>query len=71
MLHELCLGREFFEGLVRYDAQIAAAVARAGCPYCSGPLHRADYERKPRGGRIAEAGEAFDRGFSLCCGRAG
>ena len=38
MLHELCLEREFFEELVRYDAHIAATVAESGCPYCAGPL---------------------------------
>jgi len=29
------------------------------------------YERKPRGGYIAEAGEAFGLRYSLCCGREG
>src|SRR5271157_4368665 len=36
-----------------------------------GPLHRSDYDRKPRGALIAPAGEAFVRRFSLCCGREG
>jgi hypothetical protein len=71
MSHELYFGREFFEKLVEFDARIAVQVAESGCPYCGGPLHRADYDRKPRGGRIAEAGEAFGRRFSLCCGRPG
>jgi hypothetical protein len=30
------------------DARIAAAVARAGCLFCRGPLHVANYYRKPR-----------------------
>lgn len=34
---------------------------------CGGRLHRGDYSRKPRGGLLAMAGEAFTRRFSLCC----
>jgi len=57
--------------LAEVDLGIAEAVAAARCPHCGGPLHRADYERKPRGALIAAAGEAFTRRFSLCCGRPG
>ena len=71
MFHELRLGREFFEQLVFVDAQIAAAVAAGGCQACGGPLHRGDYNRKPRGALFAAAGEAFVVRFSLCCGRDG
>lgn len=46
-------------------------VAAGGCPACGGPLHRSDYERKPRGAQIAPEGEASVRRFSLCCGREG
>jgi hypothetical protein len=53
------------------DAKIAMRVAAERCQRCGGPLHRADYERKPRGGLIGEAGEAFGRRYSLCCGREG
>lgn len=42
----------------------------AGLPFCGGPLHSADYERKPRGGP-ADLAEAFEVRLSLCCGRAG
>jgi len=38
---------------------------------CDGPLHRSDYDRKPRGALIAPAGEEYVRRFSLCCGREG
>lgn len=37
-------------------------------PYCEGPLHCADYLRKPRGGP-PDLEEAFEVRFSLCCGR--
>jgi hypothetical protein len=71
MWHEENPEREFFERLVEIDERIAMAVAAARCPRCGGPLHRANYERKPRGGLIGQAGEAFTRRYSLCCGREG
>jgi hypothetical protein len=71
MLHESALEEEFFGSLFEFDERMADEVARSGCPLCGGPLHRSDYERKPRGGAIAEAGEAFTLRHSLCCGRQG
>lgn len=62
---------EFFEGLTAIDRAIVERAAQQPCPDCGGPLHRGDYPRKPRGGRIAAAAEAFSRRFSLCCGREG
>lgn len=71
MLHDLALKEEFFACLAELDARIAREVAAAGCPSCGGPLHQANYERKPRGGEVAVAGEAFTLRHSLCCGREG
>jgi hypothetical protein len=71
MLHDLRLEEEFFAMLARLDGEIARQVAVAGCPRCGGPLHQANYERKPRGGRLATAGETFTLRHSLCCGREG
>lgn len=71
MSHELRLGEEWFASLEEIDRRIAEAVAAAGCRHCGGPLHQGNYERKPRGGSIAEAGEAFTLRYSLCCGRQG
>ena len=65
------LGIEFFEGLTAIDARIVERAAAEKCRDCGGPLHRGDYPRKPRGGLIAPASEAFGRRFSLCCGRDG
>lgn len=62
---------EFFEGLVAIDEAIVERAAEEPCRDCGGPLHRGDYPRKPRGGEVAAAAEAFDRRFSLCCGREG
>ena len=71
MLDDLDLGGEFFGLLVRADEAVMRRVAAEGCAECDGPLHRSDYDRKPRGALIAPAGEAFVRRFSLCCGREG
>jgi hypothetical protein len=71
MVHESGLGWEFFAALTAWDEQIAAEVAAGGCPRCGGPLHRADYARKPRGALQAAAAEAFTLRHSLCCGREG
>ena len=51
MVDQIPLDREFFSLLEQEDARIAEQVAAAGCPECGGPLHRSDYERKPRGGQ--------------------
>jgi hypothetical protein len=62
---------EFFEGLVAIDEAIVERAAAEPCRDCGGPLHRGDYPRKPRGGRLAIEAESFTRRFSLCCGREG
>lgn len=71
MWHDVVLGREFFAALVAIDAEIAQRARAAGCLRCGGPLHAGHFERKPRGGRIAAAGEDFSLRFSWCCGREG
>jgi hypothetical protein len=65
------VGIEFFEGLTAIDMAIVERAAQEPCRDCGGPLYRGDYPRKPRGGEIAALAEAFDRRFSLCCGRDG
>jgi hypothetical protein len=47
--------------LEKVDADLAQEVCQQGCVYCGGKLHRADYERKPRGG------PEWDRRYSFCC----
>jgi hypothetical protein len=71
MFDQINFGIEFFEGLERADAEIAAAVRAGNCQVCGGRLHRGDYDRKPRGGVVAAAGETQVRRFSFCCGREG
>lgn len=52
--------------LLQIDGDLATRTRKLGCPRCGGPLHRADYPRKPRG-----IGANDRRRFSLCCGREG
>ena len=55
----LFLDAELFELLTVHDEAIAHQVAASGCSECHGPLYRGDYDRKPRGGVIAQEGEEF------------
>lgn len=50
--------------LEKVDADLAQETAQAGCLYCAGKLHRADYDRKPRGG------PQWDRRYSFRCAQA-
>ena len=68
MLDDLVMKREAFAELFEFDALISRSVAAGGCPHCGGPLHQSNYDRKPRGGAIAGAGESFTLRHSLCCG---
>jgi hypothetical protein len=69
MMPGAVLGVEFFDRLREFDELIAAKVADSRCPHCDGPLHRANYQRKPRGGLLAGAGLMLRH--SLCCGTRG
>jgi hypothetical protein len=71
MFDRIELGSEFFEGLLAVDVAIVQAANGRGCRFCGGRLHRGDYPRKPRGGLIGRAAEAFKRRFSLCCSEEG
>lgn len=55
---------------LRNRSKIGRADKERRLPYCGGPLHFANYQRKPRGGP-PELQEAFEIRFSLCCGREG
>lgn len=70
-MDELVLGREFFLMLEQADERIVQQAVAAGCAVCGGPLHHADFARKPRGALVAPEGEEFVKRFSLCCGREG
>jgi hypothetical protein len=62
---------EFLEALTECDRTVMDGVRREGCQFCGGPLHRGDFERKPRFALLGVEAESFDTRFSLCCGSEG
>jgi hypothetical protein len=70
MLPELLKKTSLFSLLYQIDLDLAKQSREQGCPYCQGPLHQANYDRKPWG--IAEDIPHEQRvRQSLCCGREG
>lgn len=67
MISELLNKTSFFHLLHRIDLDFSEQCKRKGCPYCNGPLHQANYIRKPRGGPTGLPEELSIR-HSLCCG---
>ncbi len=67
MLPELLQTTNLFSLLHRIDIDLAKQQKLAGCPFCGGPLHHSNYQRKPRGGPDTLSDEIGIR-FSLCCG---
>jgi hypothetical protein len=53
--------QELHQLLEKVDADLAQEACQKGCLYCRGKLHRADYDRKPRGG------PQWERRYSYCC----
>ena len=54
--------------LFQIDQQIAEQVRSSGCQRCSGgPLHVANYPRKPRGEHRDVLGPQYERRLSFCC----
>jgi len=51
--------------LEKVDWDLAEQAHQQGCLFCGGKLHRADYDRKPRGG------PEWDYRYSFCCAREG
>jgi len=65
--HEVLHDPIFFRFLSRIDAEFAAETRAGRCPACEGPLHVADYPRKPRGCPAAVR-EEYSRRLSFTCG---
>ena len=68
MCHAVLQDPAFFHFLTRIDAEFASATRLGRCPGCEGPLHVADYPRKPRGCPTAVR-EDYSRRLSFTCGR--
>ena len=68
MCHGVLQGPAFFHFLSRLDEEFACATRVGRCPRCGGPLHVADFPRKPRGCPAAVR-EDYSWRFSFTCGR--
>lgn len=68
MCHAVLQEPAFFRFLTRIDEEFAAATRLGGCRACEGPLHVANYPRKPRGCPTAVQ-EEYSRRLSFTCGR--
>jgi hypothetical protein len=66
--HDVLQDPRFFRFLSRIDHELAAETRAGRCPGCTGPLHVADYPRKPRGCPTAVR-EEYSRRLSFTCGR--
>lgn len=67
MCHVLLQDPAFFRLLTRIDVEFAAEARQGRCPECAGPLHVADFPRKPRG-CPASVREEYSRRLSFTCG---
>jgi hypothetical protein len=70
MLPELIQKASLFSLLHRIDMELVRQHQQGRCPFCGGPLHQANYLRKPRGGPDDIPEDCLLR-LSLCCGREG
>ena len=55
--------QQLFQLLEKVDGDFAEEACQQGCLFCDGKLHRADYDRKPRGG------PQWDWRHSFCCAK--
>jgi hypothetical protein len=55
--------QQLFRLLEKVDGDFAEEAHQQGCLFCGGALHRADYDRKPRGG------PQWDWRYSFCCAK--
>jgi len=67
MLIELAQKASIFQLLHQIDQDLAEQTRQQGCSHCGGPLHRACFERKPRGGP-SELPTEYAVRLGLCCG---
>ena len=55
--------QQLFQLLEKVDGDFAEEAHQQGCLFCGGELHRANYDRKPRGG------PQWDWRYSFCCAK--
>jgi hypothetical protein len=69
MYHSLPGDARFWSFLVAIDEDLSETTRKQACP-CGGPLHCANYPRKPRGGPD-KLPEGYQFRLSFCCARDG
>jgi hypothetical protein len=69
MYHELLSDASFWSFLFTLDEDLAATAKAKRCPRCGGPLHHADYPRKPRG--AGNLPLEYRWRLSFCCAQDG
>ncbi len=67
MYADLATDASFLDQFTAIDFEFLRQAIAKGCPLCGGPLHVANYPRKPRGLPDGLA-DAFCSRFSACCG---
>jgi hypothetical protein len=67
-MEKLLQDRRLYEFLEQVDKDFAWKAKSVGCEHCGAVLHRADFNRKPRGG---PSWDTWDRRYSFCCSRDG
>lgn len=70
MISKLFEKKSLFLNLYEFDKLTAEQYRERKCPFCEGPLHYANYLRKPRG-ELCDLPEEYFIRFSLCCGVTG
>jgi hypothetical protein len=67
LCHKLLRDSRFYELLLKFDADLAAADHRRGCRFCGGRLDGGRYPRKPRVPAWVTLPAEYDRRFSFSC----
>ena len=69
-MEKILRDRRLYQFLEKADEHRAEALRLQGCVVCGSRLHRADYDRKPRGGP-GEVMDRWDKRHSFCCEKEG
>jgi hypothetical protein len=68
MYHDFPRTARFWDFLFEADRDLAETARERRCPHCGGPLHAANYPRKPRGGPD-DLPDTYRLRHSFCCDR--
>ena len=69
-MEKILQDRRCYQFLEEVDGERAEVMRLGGCTWCGRRLHRADYDRKPRGGP-SDVLDRWDKRASFCCEKDG